>query len=116
MRNTITCRSSRGTGWEATISITSAPQMLPRCSTRAAGDIGLSPELLPGYQPSEQGGLTTAEMLTAPDLDVLWITGANPLKAGSLASKPFLVVQEMFLTETARAADVVLPAASAYEK
>ena len=30
--------------------------------------------------------------------------------------KPFMVVQDMFLTETAVAADVVLPAAAAYEK
>ncbi len=32
------------------------------------------------------------------------------------AKNAFVVVQEMFLTETAQAADVVLPAASAYEK
>ncbi len=31
-------------------------------------------------------------------------------------SKSFVVVQDMFLTETAVIADVVLPAANAYEK
>ncbi len=45
------------------------------------------------------------------------MVGANPLKEGPLASKKaFVVVQDMFLTETAQRADVVLPAASAYEK
>ena len=46
---------------------------------------------------------------------MLWVVGANPFKNGG--KKPgFLVVQDMFLTETAREADVVLPAACAYEK
>jgi NADH-quinone oxidoreductase subunit G len=56
-------------------------------------------------------------MLAAEDLDVLWVVGANPLKRGALAAKnAFVVVHEMFLTETAERADVVFPAASAYEK
>src|ERR1035441_6215893 len=62
------------------------------------------------------------EMLDA-DLDVLWVIGANPYKAGYpplrrvwVRKARFLVVQDMFLTETAQIADVVLPAASAYEK
>jgi NADH-quinone oxidoreductase subunit G len=39
------------------------------------------------------------------------------LKEGSVAAKnAFVVVQDMFLTETAHRADVLLPAASAYEK
>ena len=51
------------------------------------------------------------------DLDVLWVVGANPLKIGALRSQnAFVVVQEMFLTETAQRADVIFPAASAYEK
>jgi NADH-quinone oxidoreductase subunit G len=55
------------------------------------------------------------EMLTA-DLSALWVIGANPLKGGQARKTGFLVVQDMFLTETAQQADVVLPAASAYEK
>jgi NADH-quinone oxidoreductase subunit G len=56
-------------------------------------------------------------MLAAPDLDALWVIGANPLKNASLtAANAFVVVQDLFLTETARQADIVLPAASAYEK
>ncbi len=84
-------------------------------NSRGAVDMGLMPELLPGFAPSNQPGLTVAEMLAA-NLDVLWVVGANPLKNGALGKKGFVVVQEMFRTETAEAADVVLPAASAYEK
>jgi NADH-quinone oxidoreductase subunit G len=86
-------------------------------NSRGAVDLGLTPELLAGYKPAGTPGLTVAEMLAAEDLDVLWVVGANPLKNAKLgAKKPFVVVQEMFLTETGKIADVVLPAASAYEK
>jgi NADH-quinone oxidoreductase subunit G len=44
------------------------------------------------------------------------VVGANPLKNGAQRRAGFLVVQDMFLTETAQLADIVLPAASAYEK
>jgi predicted molibdopterin-dependent oxidoreductase YjgC len=46
------------------------------------------------------------------------VVGANPLKDGKqFGSKgAFVVVQDLFLTETAKQADIVLPAASAYEK
>ena len=47
-------------------------------------------------------------MLAAPDLDVLWVVGANPLKAArSRSTNAFVVVQDLFLTETAQRADVV---------
>jgi NADH-quinone oxidoreductase subunit G len=91
--------------------------LLDYSNSRGAVDMGLMPELLPGYKPSGQSGMSVAGMLAAEDLDVLWVVGANPLKsAGPRAKNAFLVVQDMFLTETAEAADVVLPAASAYEK
>src|SRR5579885_778488 len=77
--------------------------------------MGLTPELLPGYQPSGQPGMHVHEMAVA-DLNVLWVVGANPLKNGGQRQAGFLVVKDMFLTETAQQADVVLPAASAYEK
>jgi NADH-quinone oxidoreductase subunit G len=72
--------------------------------------------LVPG-----DGGLRLDEMLKT-QLDVLWVVGANPYKglgsggSGLGKSAGFLVVQDMFLTETAQQADVVLPAANAYEK
>lgn len=90
-------------------------------NSRGAMDMGVVPEWLPGYRPvSEQHlqpGLTLPEILAAEDLDVLWVVGANPLRRAELAAKgAFVVVQDLFPTETAQRADVVLPAASAYEK
>ena len=77
-------------------------------NSRGAFDMGLIPR---------DGGLSREQMLAATDLDVLWVVGANPLKSATLASsQAFVVVNEMFMTETAKRADLVLPAASAYEK
>ena len=95
--------------------------LLDYSNSRGATDMGLLPDLLPGYRSvSEAGtqpGMAIPEMLEAADLDVLWVVGANPLRKRKLAARnAFVLVQEMFLTETALAADVVLPAASAYEK
>jgi NADH-quinone oxidoreductase subunit G len=89
--------------------------LLDYSNSRGAIDMGLAPELLPGYVPAEQPGMRLDEMLKA-DLDVLWVVGSNPLKNGSARKAGFLVVEDMFLTETAQKADVVLPAACAYEK
>jgi NADH-quinone oxidoreductase subunit G len=106
-------------------------------NSRGAADMGLYPDLLPGYLPvSETGkfhsewgevpsspGLSIPEMLDAArvgQLKALYVIGANPV--GRLDIGPntlkdtFVVVQDMFLTETAALADVVLPAANAYEK
>jgi NADH-quinone oxidoreductase subunit G len=85
-------------------------------NSRGAMDMGLLPDLGPGYKPVEEPGLAIPEMMAAADLDVLWVVGANPVSRHQLAGKPFIVVQEMFLTETAKLADILLPAANAYEK
>lgn len=87
-------------------------------NSRGAMDMGLLPDLGPGYHAAEGApGLSLPQMMAATDLDLLWVVGANPLRRYSLASeKAFVVVHEMFLTETAQRADVVFPAASAYEK
>jgi NADH-quinone oxidoreductase subunit G len=77
-------------------------------NSRGAVDMGLVPD---------PDGMSLDQMLAAPDLDALWVVGANPLEHAALAAKnAFVVVQEMFLTETAQVADVVFPASSAYEK
>jgi len=86
-------------------------------NSRGASDMGLTPEFGPGYTAAEPRGMTIPEMLGATDLDALWVVGANPLEsAGVSSTDAFVVVQDLFLTETARRADVVFPAASAYEK
>ncbi len=86
-------------------------------NSRGAIDMGLVPELLPGFVSSQKPGLSMPEMLADPQLDVLWVVGANPLAQNTLqSSQAFVVVQDLFLTATAARADVVFPAASAYEK
>src|SRR5579863_5844785 len=77
-------------------------------NSRGAFDMGLIPR---------DGGMSREQILAAEDLEVLWVVGANPLKSAPLAAKgAFVVVQDLFMTETAKRADVILPAASAYEK
>jgi NADH-quinone oxidoreductase subunit G len=77
----------------------------------------LSPDFGPGYRPVTARGLAYDEILTAKDLDVLWVVGANPFKDASVTlSGAFVIVQDMFMTETASRGDIVFPAASAYEK
>lgn len=82
--------------------------LLDYSNSRGAYDMGL----VPG-----PGGMAYDQMLSSTDLDVLWVVGANPLKNRALAgSKAFVVVQDLFMTETAKQADLILPAASVYEK
>jgi NADH-quinone oxidoreductase subunit G len=104
-------------------------------NSRGASDMGLLPDLLPGYQPlsgstiaSEYGGRAEAglDMLAmfdaanAGNLAALYIVGSNPVSRYGVTAEAlentFLVVQDLFLTETAAIADVVLPAAMLYEK
>ena len=107
-------------------------------NSRGAADMGVYPDLLPGYAPLAAGqrfadeweaefpdnpGMSLSRMLaaaTSGGLRALYVVGSNPVARYSVTSlgpaKPFVVVQDLFLTETATLADVVLPAASAYEK
>jgi NADH-quinone oxidoreductase subunit G len=105
-------------------------------NSRGAADMGLYPELLPGYQrvadsgkfheewgEMPKAGLSLPQMMEAAKAGAqkaLYIVGANPVEQFGVdpfaLSKSFVVVQDMFLTETAAIADVVLPAANAYEK
>ncbi|MFS8533829.1 MAG: NADH-quinone oxidoreductase subunit NuoG [Limnochordales bacterium] len=95
-----------------------------QANSRGAEAMGVRPDLLPGHRPvaQDQAGMDTGRMLQAAaagTLQALYIVGANVAETyphGVLVNKalsqvPFLVVQDMFLTETARFADVVLPAA-----
>jgi NADH-quinone oxidoreductase subunit G len=111
-------------------------------NSRGAADMGVLPDRLPGYVHldsaanreafdrlwgsviSAKPGLTAPQIVEAAQsgkLRALYVLGANPFAHfGTLGygrgKLEFLVVHEMFMTDTAKAADVVFPAASAYEK
>jgi len=115
-------------------------------NVQGACDMGALPNVLTGYQPVSDPqvrekfekawgvdylpgnpGLTIVEMTNAilrGEVKVLYVMGENPLLSDpdirhlreALEKVDFLVVQDIFLTETARYADVVLPAASFAEK
>jgi len=106
-------------------------------NSRGAADMGLYPDLLPGYYPvagSSDFHKEWSDIPSTPGLDLtgmadaakngklkaLYVIGANPIGRKNIDpfvfSKSFVVVQDMFLTETAVMADVVLPASNAYEK
>ena len=86
-------------------------------NSRGAIDMGVHPQFLPGYRPAPVSGMSLPEMLADGALAALYVVGSNPLEHTRLASADtFVVVQDLFLTETAKRADIVLPAASAYEK
>jgi len=105
-------------------------------NSRGAADMGLYTDLLPGYHPVQSRGpfheewtvpqtpgMHTREMVVAAQagkLKALYVVGSNPVGRMQIDpfafSNSFVVVQDMFLTETAVIADVVLPAANAYEK
>jgi NADH-quinone oxidoreductase subunit G len=107
-------------------------------NSRGAADMGLYPDLLPGYTPLTEAARYAqdwgGEIPTAPgksigqmvdgakdgSIHALYIVGSNPVVRYNIdpfaLQKPFVVVEDMFLTETAILADVVLPASNAYEK
>ncbi|MBA4179030.1 MAG: formate dehydrogenase subunit alpha [Anaerolinea sp.] len=113
-------------------------------NVQGCGDAGCIPDSLPGYQrydeavpaPFEElwgGGLPRVPGLKATDMveqiaggtiRAMYIVGENPLLSEPnlhhatelIRSLDFLVVQDLFLHETAQLADVVLPACSFAEK
>ncbi|WP_413720917.1 formate dehydrogenase subunit alpha [Silicimonas sp. MF1-12-2] len=115
-------------------------------NVQGASDAGLIPMFLPDYQPvvddgvrsafaevwnsgdwSNERGLTVTEIMDAVHADqikAMYILGENPAMSDpdvehardALAKLDHLVVQDIFLTETANYADVILPASAFYEK
>jgi formate dehydrogenase alpha subunit len=114
-------------------------------NVQGACDMGGLPNVFPGYQPvndekirqkfatawktelPEGAGYTVTEMvqmMIEGDLKALYVIGENPKLSDAdrnhlnkaLANLDFLVVQGLFLSETAQVADVVLAAASVAEK
>lgn len=113
-------------------------------NVQGASDMGVLPNFLPGYRPVTDAaaraelearwgcplpaapGLTVVEMVNAAHagrLKGMYLMGENPMVSDpdlnhvreALARLDFLVSQEIFLTETAAMADVVLPATSHFE-
>jgi len=115
-------------------------------NVQGACDMGALPVAYPGYQAvaleansdkmcslwdcgdlSSQPGLTVVEMMNAAydgSVKGMYLMGENPMLSDpdtqhveeSLKKLDFFVVQDIFLTETAALADVVLPATSWAEK
>ena len=114
-------------------------------NVQGASDAGLIPMVYPDYQPvtnkevrqkfeqawgvelSPDPGLTVVEITHAAlqgDIAGMYVLGENPFVSdpntnkvrGALTNLDFLVVQDIFLTETAEFADVILPASSYFEK
>jgi len=114
-------------------------------NVQGACDMGALPNVYSGYQSiqdkvirerfeqawdtklSQQPGLTLLEMIDAAckgSLKAMYIMGENPMVSDpdinhvkeALEALDFLVIQDIFLSETAMFADVVLPAASFAEK
>ncbi len=115
-------------------------------NVQGASDAGLIPMFLPDYQSvtddgvrsaftdiwqsgdfSNEKGLTVTEILDAVHAGMvkgMYILGENPAMSDpdvthareALAALEHLVVQDIFVTETANYADVILPAAAFYEK
>jgi formate dehydrogenase alpha subunit len=114
-------------------------------NVQGACDMGALPNVFPGYQKitdeevrakferawqvplNKKVGLTVTEMIKEAKngkIKAMYIMGENPMLSDpdinqveeSLKNLEFLVVQDLFLTETARLAHVVLPAASFAEK
>ena len=113
-------------------------------NVQGAGDAGCVPDALPGYQrfvpdvlarfgaawgaalPAEEGLRATdmVESILEGGIRCMYIVGENPLLTEpnlahareAIERLDFLVVQDIFLHETAELADIVLPAASFAEK
>lgn len=115
-------------------------------NVQGACDMGGLPNVYTGYQPvtnpdvkkkfeaawgvtdlSDKVGLTVTQMIPkahSGEIKALYIVGENPLLSDadlnhaekSIKHLEFLVVQDIFMTETAKLADVVLPSASFAEK
>ncbi|HTU50577.1 MAG TPA: molybdopterin-dependent oxidoreductase, partial [Acidobacteriaceae bacterium] len=107
-------------------------------NSRGAADMGLYPDLLPGYVPIEeqlgqgaaygprrpqQAGFDLPQMFEAAarnELAALYIVGDDPVERLEVSPEAlrntFVVVQDMFMTATAKLADVILPTANLYEK
>ena len=100
--------------------------VLDRANQRGAWEMGVHPGFGPGYSETRKG-LGTEGMLDAAmkgELEALYVVGSDvasmypgdDFARTALSKVGFLIVQDMFMTETARQAHVVLPGAAHAEK
>ncbi|MEK6790668.1 MAG: NADH-quinone oxidoreductase subunit NuoG, partial [Deltaproteobacteria bacterium] len=101
--------------------------LLDRCNQRGAWEMGVHPGFGPGYRAIAGRGMGTHAQLQAAEkrnLDAMYVAGVDIASMYpdaeharvALAALKFLVVQDMFLTDTGRLANVVLPSAAFAEK
>ena len=98
------------------------------CNSQGVNDMGCTQEFLPGYQPvkdsSASGDTDLFQKCIDGTLKFLFIAGEDPLHSyykpqlvkEALRTVPFLVVTDVFMTDTARMADLVLPSSTFAEK
>ncbi|HWQ15744.1 MAG TPA: NADH-quinone oxidoreductase subunit NuoG [Roseiflexaceae bacterium] len=98
--------------------------LLPGGNARGALDMGVRPDAGPGGAALRQAGLSAREMWAAAEqgqLRGMIVAGLNPAAHSpqavrGLEALEFLAVADLFLTETAQLADVVLPLAAFAER
>jgi NADH-quinone oxidoreductase subunit G len=101
--------------------------ILDRSNQRGVWEMGVHPAFAPGYGIAGQTGLGHAAMFEAAEkgeLESLYLIGEDPLSTypdeefvkRALSRIDFLLVQDIFMTPTAKVADCVLPGACFAEK
>jgi NADH-quinone oxidoreductase chain G len=98
------------------------------CNSQGALDMGILSDRLPGFSDiKENKGLNFVQVLDAINqgkIKAMYIMGSDPVRyfpdrsyvESTLKKLDFLVVQDIFLTETAKIADAILPGATFAEK
>ncbi|MBT3184809.1 MAG: molybdopterin-dependent oxidoreductase [Nitrospina sp.] len=94
------------------------------CNSQGVNDMGCTPEFLPGYQPAKDSSGDLFQNCVDGTLKFLYIAGEDPIQSyykpqvvkEALRTVPFLVVSDIFMTDTARMADLILPSSTFAEK
>ncbi len=89
--------------------------LYPHNNSTGAIDFGLTPDYGAGRVPVVEAGVAAKEMATGT-VRGLYVMACDPSADGKFDRPEFLVVQDLFMTETAKLADVVLPAQSFAER
>ncbi len=92
--------------------------LYPHNNSTGAIDFGLMADSGLGRESLPEGaeGLAVQNLLSGGQLRALYVMACDPAADGTFRKPEFLVVQDLFRTETATMADVVLPAQSFAER